>query len=46
LHFAFVSVNGCGIIHDLSLKCKDTNIAVSEHPATGLPVWSLFVKEY
>jgi hypothetical protein len=38
LHFALVNVNGCGIIHDLSLKCKYKHIAVSEHPATRLPV--------
>jgi hypothetical protein len=34
LHFALVKVNGCGIIHDLTLKSKGTHIAVSEHPAT------------
>jgi len=44
-HFALVNVSGCGIIHDLSLKCKDTHTAVAEHPATGLPAWPLFVKK-
>jgi hypothetical protein len=45
LHFALVNVSGCGIINVLSLKCKDTHTAVSEHPTTGLPAWPIFVKK-